>query len=91
MAVVGESSIGADKDIIFKRNTVPQLNATLDGTAVTYLNIVLNEYMRANVTVTADQCTGQDHDKLPDCRAFTDLLALDVRARVNHEFFRNVS
>jgi len=64
--IVGEGGVGAHEHIVFQGDSVPDLDAALDGDAISEAHIVLDERMVADVAGGADHSAGQDVGKRPD-------------------------
>lgn len=65
VAIVGERDVGANADVIFQRDTIPYLDAVLDGHIISYHCFVLDEAVAADIAVLADLGFRQDNTKLP--------------------------
>ena len=52
--IVGQGRIGADENIVFDGDSVPELHAALDGRTVADPHLVFDERVMANITVRAD-------------------------------------
>jgi hypothetical protein len=82
-AIVREGDIGAYKHIVFKSNTIPQLNTGFDGDSVTYNYVIFNQAVRADIGICTDLCARKNDNKLPNARAVTNVLALHICKRMN--------
>ena len=66
IAIVGERDVGANADVIFQRNTVPYLDAVLDGDIIANHGFVLNEAVATDIAVLADLGAREHYAELPD-------------------------
>src|SRR5690554_929796 len=51
---IGKRSIWSDKNIVFNSDTVSQLDSVFNGYIITNNDVILDKYMGANVTITAN-------------------------------------
>src|SRR5207244_2895909 len=77
--IVGERRIRAHEDIVFQRNPVPELYATLDGDAITHHDIVFDERVVADVASGSNSGTAQDVSERPYASAVADCVSFDDR------------
>ena len=63
-------ALGPTKDVIPQSDTIPQLGAALQRHAVPYHDIVFDEHVIANVTISSDPRAGQNMRKRPDSCTF---------------------
>ena len=75
-AVVGESCIRTDENVILNLYAVPQLHSGLDGNAITETDVILDEHAIADIAICTDPRSWQHVGEGPDTRAGTDLGAL---------------
>lgn len=80
--VVGKSRVWSDKNIVLKRNSVPDLNAAFYCHVVADDYVVFNENTVTNITVRADLCTWQYVCECPDPRAFANVCCFYQRLRM---------
>jgi len=66
ITIVGERDIGTYADVILQRNTVPNLNAVLDGDVIANHGFVLNEAVATDIAVLADLGAREHYAELPD-------------------------
>jgi hypothetical protein len=59
------------------------LNATFNRDAVTYCDVTLDEYMRADVAIAADLRLRENDAKLPHSGARSDARSFCLRGRVD--------
>ena len=57
--VVRESGVGAHEDILFQRDPIPKLHATLDGDSIADNHIVLDEGVIAYIAIGATRAPGR--------------------------------
>ncbi len=66
VSIVGKGYIRSDKDIVFQRDSVPDLNPAFNGNTIADNSTPFYEAMRANVTVGSNSGLWQNDTKLPD-------------------------
>ena len=71
--VVGEGNVGADEDVVFDAQAVPELYAGFHRDAVADDDFVLDEDVGADVAVSTDAGVGEDDDELPDAGGRADV------------------
>jgi len=81
--VVGEGRVWTNEHIVLNPHTVPQINATLDCYVIADYDVVLNETVAIDVTVTSDNGPGKNYTELPDPCAGANVTALAVGERMN--------
>jgi len=64
--VVGERGIGAHEDVVFERDSVPQLHAGLDRDSVAHADIALDEDAVTYIAVLTDDRSLQDVSEGPN-------------------------
>ena len=83
--IVGERRIGADENIVFDGDSVPELHTALDRHSVADMHIVFDERLIADIAVRADDSAWQHVGKRPDPGSTTDRGALHNRGVVPKE------
>ena len=82
-AVIAESGIGADEDIVFDAHGVPDLHAALYGDAVADDDIVFDEDMVTDIAVGSDDGVREDVSEGPDAGAGADARGLADGSRMD--------
>jgi hypothetical protein len=83
--VMGKESTGSDKDIVFHGDSIPKVNAALQGHPVAQNDLILDENVVADVAVFSDPGAWQYVGKGPDARA----RAYDS-SRINERLWMNL-
>ena len=76
--VVSKRYIWTDKDAVLERDSVPKLDTTFDRHTVTDDDLVLDEAVRADVSVATNYGSWQDHHVLPDPGSLANLFRLNI-------------
>jgi hypothetical protein len=75
--IVREGGIGADEHIVFQGDSVPHLDAALDGDPVSDAHVVFDECLVANIASCANRGAGQYVDVRPNARSRANRGTLD--------------
>lgn len=65
-----------DMDVV--THAVPKLHTALDGYVVANHHIIFNQYLRTDIAVRTNLGFCKNYAKLPDARAFTNIIALHI-------------
>lgn len=76
--IVGEVNVEADEDVVFDAKAVPELNAGLHRHTVSDDDVILDEYVRADIAVGTNAGVGEDDYELPDTGVKPDMVGLYV-------------
>jgi hypothetical protein len=82
--IVDKRGIGPDKDVIFDPQSIPEINATLDGNIITKDDLMLNKGMAVDIAVIPYTGTFQDNRMLPHLCMGTDMRGVHLGRGVDH-------
>jgi hypothetical protein len=90
--IIGERRIGADKYVIAESDTIPNLNAALEGNSIADTDIIFNEYMVADIAIFTDVRVGQEVCECPNSGSLPDMFSFHycmiVHEHVTHNPLR---
>ena len=73
MGIIGKCCIWADENIIFYSCAIPDLHTRFYGNVISNKYITLYKGMCANVAISANSRTFENHYKLPNSRSLSNL------------------
>ena len=80
--IVGKSGVGADEDVVFERDALPQLHAAFQRDAMAHHRAAFNKRVIAEIAIGADARAREHMREGPDPRAGADVGALDAAVRM---------
>lgn len=86
--VVCEGGVRTDEDLIFDAETVPQLDARLDGHTVADDHVVFDKDVVADTGIGTDASPAEHVSERPDSRSRTEVRGLQSGIGVHEDPFR---
>ncbi len=90
VTIICESYVGANENIIFDRDSIPDLNARLYGHPIADDDVIFDEAVSADVAVFSDDRTFEDDAELPYPCPSANTLCLDIGERMNKSRLQNL-
>src|ERR1035437_63538 len=88
--IVREGGVRSDENVILQRDSVPKLNAALDGHTISDHHVVLNKSVIADIAIGSDSGSWENMRKCPNTRAFADSRTFHDGSLVLEELISSV-